>query len=139
MTIEEQREYAATKIMGWRKNGAGRWVDSENKAQYEYAPTYGDVYDEWQPDQDRNHLWLVIEKIGEGRIWVEAFYAMTGTGPQEPMNFGGGKVPSDRPKRDLIGAGRAQDTVMVEAWENPAKALEAIVKAHKQVEEVRGL
>ena len=139
MTTEQQRKYAAVEIVGWKlgttitvgreqsaydkfvpeKNDLGAWTSIECGAANRWTCFGSTVmdYGSWRPDQDRDQLWLVLEKC-EGE-WFDAL---------------------DRRGIDVNVDDRTVEHYCF--WPmcmlDPAKALEAVVEAHQKRNGRRG-
>lgn len=106
MTIEACREYSATKIMGWGTRTKSRhyWVWDE--AHHRKNPTV--PMSDWRPDQDRNQGAMLLQKIGiDSPVTKQADWLCDGNG------YGG---------------------LFECCMTHPAKALEYIVQAHREVQ-----
>jgi len=66
VTIEEAREYSAIEILGWKLESLPEPFGDDGDLMWDYvSPDYSREcsVQSWRPDQDRDQLWLVLDKL----------------------------------------------------------------------------
>ena len=122
MNIEELREYAATRILGLlRQMDVGRFEGVLQSIEVYRAENDTQRVIDWHPDTDRNQLWLVLEKFRE---WFDLL-------PSEPLGQLGGRSRVLTAFEQVLGE-RSFYLLHERCMSNPALALEAICKAHRE-------
>ena len=124
MKIEEQREYSATKILGWELKANTTSCLPYYGGPHGRTPVLG-----WHPDTDRNQLWLVLKEF---LAWRSAFQPHAVSKPHPVIERIADTVG---PIVGVIhGSHTTKQHLYQAAMESPALALKAIVKAHQEAE-----
>ena len=116
MTTEECRRYSAEEILGWdtMMSGYGSYRDD---GYYDALDEHIHIDDrrDWKPDEDRNQLWLVMQRVPEIDEVLECLTS-------EGSIVGSFGTYSEDDMRHFYKF----------AWEHPEEALKAICEAHKR-------